>query len=64
MSTGNIVDLNQQIALLAADLSREHRLAMADSIIYATARAYNATFWTQDAHFNGLPGVKYIQKQS
>ncbi len=62
MAGGQVVDLTQQIALLAADLSHEHRLPMAGSIILATARAYNATLWTQDAHFAGLEGVRYIAK--
>jgi toxin FitB len=35
---------------------------LADSIILASAREYNATLWTQDAHFKGLDDVKYIEK--
>lgn len=64
MALGRVVDLTQSIALLAADLSLEHHLPMADSIILATARTYNATLWTQDAHFAGLEGVKYIERKS
>jgi predicted nucleic acid-binding protein len=63
MATGQVIDLDQEIAIQAADLSREHKLAMADSIIYATARAFHAALWTQDAHFAGLEGVKYIEKR-
>jgi len=63
MATGQIIDLNQEIALSAASISREHKLAMADSMIYATARSTNAILWTQDAHFAGLEGVKYIEKK-
>jgi predicted nucleic acid-binding protein len=37
---------------------------MADSIILATARAHQATLWTQDAHFKEIPGVRYIEKRS
>jgi predicted nucleic acid-binding protein len=37
---------------------------MADSIILATARAYGATLWTQDEHFEHLDGVQYIAKQA
>jgi predicted nucleic acid-binding protein len=36
---------------------------MADSIILATARAHNATLWTQDEHFKDLPDVKYVEKK-
>jgi predicted nucleic acid-binding protein len=27
----------------------------------ATAHEYEATFWTQDAHFEDIAGVKYVQ---
>ena len=64
MSAGEIVDLNRQIAIDAAQLSVELKLAMADSVILATARAYGATLWTQDAHFKGIDGVEYIEKKA
>ena len=35
----------------------------ADSIILATARASEATLWTQDDDFEGLDDVKYIAKK-
>jgi predicted nucleic acid-binding protein len=35
---------------------------MADSIILATAMDSNATIWTQDIHFENIPGVNYFQK--
>jgi predicted nucleic acid-binding protein len=53
----HVVDLTDTIALAAASLSIDHRLPMADAIIYATARHYNAQIVTSDAHFGGLPGV-------
>ncbi|MBI3536702.1 MAG: type II toxin-antitoxin system VapC family toxin [Chloroflexi bacterium] len=62
MSQGNIVDLNLAIALDAAKISIELKLPMADSIILATTRAYNATSWTQDADLN-IEGVKFIEKK-
>jgi len=62
MTLGTVVDLTQQIALAAALLSLEHKLPLADSIILATARAYQATLWTEDEHLKGLPGVQYIEK--
>jgi predicted nucleic acid-binding protein len=37
---------------------------MADSIILATARAYNATLWTQDADFQTIESVQYIERRS
>jgi predicted nucleic acid-binding protein len=63
MAAGKVVDLNQEIAIQAADYSREYKLPMADSMIYATARALDATLWTQDVHFDGLESVKYIEKK-
>ncbi len=62
MTLGLVADLTQDIALAAADLSVEHQIPMADSIILATARAYNATLWTQDEHFKALPDVRYVEK--
>jgi predicted nucleic acid-binding protein len=63
MSHGREVVLDRNIAIDAAQISRELKLAMADSIILATARANNAMLWTQDAHFKGMDGVKYIEKK-
>lgn len=62
MSWGAIIELQQQDAIEAARLSVQLKLAMADSIILATARAYKATLWTQDAHFKDIEGVRYIEK--
>ena len=62
MSTGRAIELTEKIALAAALISIEHKLLMADSIILATARAFDATLWTQDEHFQGITGVKYIAK--
>lgn len=63
MSLGEIVELDRQIAINAAQISTELKLAMADSIILATARLNNATLWTQDEHFKDLDEVKYIEKK-
>ena len=59
MQRGRVVELGQSMALFAARLSVETGLALADSIILAAARAYGAEVWTQDAHFAGLPDVRY-----
>ncbi|SRR6266511_4129765 len=62
MLLGIVIDLDRDIAIRAAQISLESKLAMADSIILATARANNATLLTQDEHFKDLEGVKYIKK--
>lgn len=59
MRQGMVVDLDTLIALQAAKLSLEYRLPMADSVMLATARSYDATVWTQDADFENLLGVQY-----
>jgi predicted nucleic acid-binding protein len=64
MRRGTSVDLTDAFALSAARISLHHKLPMADSIIYATARAFDATLWTQDADFKGLPGIRYRQASS
>jgi predicted nucleic acid-binding protein len=59
MQQGTVVDLDAAIALDAADLSLEKKLSLASAVILATARAREATVWTQDAHFEHLAGVRY-----
>jgi predicted nucleic acid-binding protein len=58
-----IVPLDTTIALLAADLHREHKLATADAIVYATARNRKAELLTCDAHFQALPDVMFFPKE-
>ena len=60
MYSGQVVDLDASLSISAAKISVEMKLPMADSIILATARALDATLWTQDVHFKGLEGVQYI----
>ena len=57
-----VVPLDTTIALLAADLHREHKLATADAIVYSTARQQGAVLLTCDAHFEDLPDVVYFKK--
>lgn len=63
MQQGQVVELTSPIALSAARLSADTKLPMADSVMLATARAYHATFWTQDADFEGVEGVKFVVKR-
>ena len=57
-----VVPLDTRIALLAAELHRQHRLATADAIVYATAQAHGADLLTCDAHFAKLPEVVFFKK--
>ncbi|MCF6284501.1 MAG: type II toxin-antitoxin system VapC family toxin [Candidatus Hydrogenedentes bacterium] len=63
MRQSTVVPLDETLALDAALISHEFKLPMADSVILATARSHDAVLWTQDAHFEGLDGVRYCAKQ-
>jgi len=62
MQNAVIIGINPQLAILAAQSSRQHKLPMADSIIYATAILYDAEIYTQDKHFENLDRVHYFGK--
>lgn len=59
MMRGRVVDLDAELAVAAAALSAETGLAMADSVVLATARDAEATLWTQDSDFAGMERVEY-----
>ena len=63
MQQGTVVDLIPPIALSAARISLDHGLPMADSVMLATTRAYDATLWTQDEDFKGIDGVRYRKRK-
>ena len=64
MQQATVVDLTSPLALDSARLGLEVHLPMADSIILATARAFDATLGTQDADFKNMKGVRYIKKKA
>ncbi|MGP0057219.1 MAG: type II toxin-antitoxin system VapC family toxin [Steroidobacteraceae bacterium] len=63
MEQGRVVDLDRATALEAARLSIQHGIAMADSVMLATAYRHRATLWTQDSDFEGLQGARYFAKR-
>jgi predicted nucleic acid-binding protein len=62
MQNAAIIGINPQMAVLAAQLGKQHSLPMADSIIYATAVLWDAELYTQDTHFENLDRVHYFAK--
>jgi predicted nucleic acid-binding protein len=64
MQQGRVVDLDSALALIAGKIGIDAKLALADSVVLATARQADATLWTQDADFQGLPDVKFRAKKS
>jgi len=63
MMRGCVVDLDISIMLFASHLALVYRLPLADSVVLATARTYDAVLWTQDSDFKDLEGVKYTPKK-
>jgi predicted nucleic acid-binding protein len=63
MEQGKVVDLDRATALEAARLSIQHGIAMADSVMLATAHRHRATLWTQDSAFEGLEGARHFAKR-
>lgn len=57
-----IVPVDESLALEAADVSLTLGLAMADSLVYATARRYGARLVTADRDFDGLPGAVVVKQ--
>ena len=62
MHQGQLIALDDRIAMHAAKCSIDYRLPLADSIVLATAHLHEAMLWTQDADFADIAGVKYIEK--
>jgi predicted nucleic acid-binding protein len=60
MNNTRVVELSEHLSLLAASLSIEHGLPMADAIVYATAKTLECQVVTSDKHFADLDGVIFI----
>jgi predicted nucleic acid-binding protein len=63
MERGQVIELTADRAAAAVAFGVKHKLPMADSMIYAIAREFDATLWTQVADFDGLPGVANCPKR-
>jgi predicted nucleic acid-binding protein len=63
MKQGKVIDIDSDLAIFAAQTGKEMKLAMADSLIYATTRKYKAMLYTSDSHFKNLDMVKYLGKK-
>jgi len=63
MQLGKVIPLDEPLAINAAKCGYDLKLALADSIIMATANLYKATLLTQDEHFKNIKGVKFITKK-
>ena len=63
MRKGRVIDLTDARAVASSRIAQAHKLALADAAMYAIAREFRATFWTQDKDYEGLAGVKYRAKK-
>ena len=63
MKQGKVVNLDDNIALMAAKYGVEFKLPLADSIVYATGRKFQSEILTQDVDFINLPGVVFFNKK-
>ena len=62
MRMGRVLDFTDARAVSASQIAVRHQLAMADAAMYSMAQEFGATFWTQDADYQGLVGVNYFPK--
>jgi len=62
MTLGKVISLDTQLTIDAGSYGVQHKLPLANSIIYATTMKFNATLWTQDSDFKELPNVKFYAK--
>ena len=62
MRLGRVLDFTDARAIAASQIAARYPLAMADAAMYSMAQEFGATFWTQDADYQGLVGVSYFPK--
>lgn len=62
MQRAHVIPVTVEVALIAGDISLEHRLPMADALILATARLHRAELITSDVDFENIEGVSYLAK--
>lgn len=62
MSRWKIEDLYRQIVIDVARISGEMKLSKVENIVLVTAWAYDATLWMPNAHYEGIEGIRYIEK--
>jgi predicted nucleic acid-binding protein len=58
MCSHPVLELSRPVSLLAADLSLEYKLGMADSIVLAHARDQGVDLFTLDNDFIDIPGTR------
>ena len=63
MKQGAVIDLDSDLSVYSAKIGKDHKLPLADSVIYATSKKFSCILWTQDKHFKDLQNVRYFEKE-
>ncbi len=63
MKKCKLLPFDDNLALIAADISLNEKLAMPDAMIVATAQAHNCTIISSDADLKNQVNVQYIKKE-
>jgi predicted nucleic acid-binding protein len=63
LSQYKVLDLTRDVALAAADIAMQEKLAMADSVVLAHARGSGAVLLTLDNDFAGMLGAKVLRSR-
>ena len=58
-----VIAMDEEIAIMAADLALDHSLALPQAIAYATALREEAQLLTADPHLKGLQQVTFLEKK-
>lgn len=61
LSAYQVIDLNRDIMLLAADISLEYDLGLADSVVLAAARSAKCELVTLDNDFSNIPDAVVLR---
>ena len=63
MKNSLIIPFDDNLAIVAADIALQEKLAMADAIIVAVSRVHNCRIISSDADLKDQPNVDYIPKK-
>lgn len=63
MKNSSVIPFDDSLALVAADIALQEKLAMADAIIVAVSRVHNCRIISSDADLKDQPNVEYIPKK-
>ena len=63
MKNASVIPFDDHLAIAAADIALQEKLAMADAIIVAVSRVHNCRIISSDSDLKNQPNVTYIAKK-